>query len=75
MPKAKTMTYERFELRVVGKTWQGFKAIQLYNLAGKSHPKTLTEAKALAGDFDAVTAASIIKTVTTVKTQTIAKLA
>ena len=68
------VAFDKFELQVAGTLWSGSEAGHLYSLANKPHPQTLAEAKAIAGDFESITKARIIKTHTTVEVSIVKRL-
>ena len=62
------------KLEVKGHTWGGFAAEHSYVLPLNSiHPKTLAEAKRIAGDFESLTSARIVITTKEVKETVVTK--
>ena len=51
----------RFEFHVTGHLWGGGWGEYTYHLPSVKHPATLDEAKPLAGDFESLDSADIIK--------------
>lgn len=70
MTKTSTHTdREHVELHVAGRTWEGKRATMIYELKrGEKTPASIAEAKRIAGDFDYLTAASVITVTTTITT-------
>lgn len=60
--KTRTFKTSGAILRVSGNIWQGHRCEHEYSLDNKPHPKTLAEAKAIAGDFASLDKAQIVLT-------------
>ncbi len=68
----KTNKYTTTEtvLRVVGHLWGGGQCDHEYSLRDRPEPKTLAEAKRIAGDFESLSKAVVISTKRTITEQT-----